>query len=37
MNTVSRLDFKAALYGAHFHNAAFHRHAVNLALRAGII
>src|SRR6516165_5767873 len=33
----SRLDFKAALYRAHFHNATFHRHAVNLALRAGII
>src|SRR6516165_10125494 len=36
-NGSSRLDFKAALYRAHFHNAAFHRHAVNLALPAGII
>src|SRR5262249_15559851 len=30
----SRLDFKAALYRAHFHNATFHRHTVNLALPA---
>ena len=36
-DSFSWLDFKAALYRAHFHNAAFHRHAVNFALRAGII
>src|SRR5262249_62096417 len=36
-NGFARLDFQAALHGAHFHHPALHRHAVDLALRAGVI
>src|SRR5262245_6202709 len=33
----TRFDFETTLYRAHFHDTAFHCHAVNLALRACII
>jgi hypothetical protein len=35
-NGFARLDFEATLDRSHFHNTAFHCHAVYLALRAGV-
>ena len=33
---MTRLDFEAALHGAHLHHAVFRGHGMNLALGAGV-